>query len=428
MDRRGQLAAAAYDAASTAMLLLASPGLAWQLFLRPEEWKPRLGGRPSSPGRESRRGPVIWLHAASVGEVAAMAPLAAEVRRLRPDASLLVTTVTETGRQRSRDLIPSADWHTLLPVDLRWLTRHAVEFWRPSALLIAETELWPSLVREAKRAGATVCLVNGRISGASFDLYRRISWLTRHVLGCFDLLAVQTSIDAQRVISLGAGPSRVVITGSLKYDLKGAAADGQLSRPVLGIPEKSRLLVAGSTRDGEEELVVAAIARIADRVADLYVVIAPRHRKRFGEVARILKRRGLGFRRRSMGERHRGEQVLLLDTIGELSRVYGLADLAFVGGSLVPFGGHNPLEPAYHGVPVLFGPYMTNSRESAGRLREVGGGVEVSGPDELARMCERLLLDEEERRRRGAAARLVVENESGVAARVAELLAERAII
>jgi 3-deoxy-D-manno-octulosonic-acid transferase len=423
-----RLAYTAYDAVAAGGFLFASPWLAWQNFLHPEEWSLRFGRRPVDEERRFRSREIVWLHAASVGEVTAMAPLAHEIGQLRPGISLLVTTVTNSGRDRSHELISRGDWHVYLPLDLPWIIRHAMEVWRPKALLIAETELWPNLVREAERAGASVCMVNGRISEPGFRLYERVPWLMRGVLDCFDMLAVQTSIDAQRVIALGADPSRVVTMGSLKYDMNVAAANGRLSRSVLDVPEGARVLVAGSTRDGEEELILDAAERIAKQVTAFYLVIAPRHRNRFSEVARLLKGRGIDFRRRSARERYRGEQVLLLDTIGELSRVYGLADVAFVGGSLRPFGGHNPLEPAYHGVPVIFGPHMTNSRQSAGRLKEAGGAVEVAGSAELAQACERLLGEDEERGRRGTAARHVVENESGIARRVASLLVEREII
>lgn len=428
MDLEASLSSVAYDLLGTAVFILASPAVAWKYFLDPGEWSLRLGATPQSMVWSERRGTLIWLHAASVGEVAAIAPLAEEVSRVRPDASLLVTTTTSSGRQRARELIPFAAWHLLVPIDVRWIVRHAMERWRPSALLIAETELWPHLVAEAKRVGARVSLVNGRISEPSFGLYRRVPGLTRSLFGKFDLLAVQTPVDAHRVTSLGADPSRVVVTASLKYDLGDVAANGRLSRSTLGVPEKALVVVAGSTRDGEEELVLEAIDRISEEVGGCYLVLAPRHRKRFGEVARLLRRRSVTYRRRSLGGGYEGERVLLLDTIGELSRVYGVADVAFVGGSLLPFGGHNPLEPAYHSVPVLFGPHMTNSSESAERLQQGGGGVKVSGPDELARTFRRLLVDEEERQRRGSAARLVVENESGVARRVVALLRERGII
>ena len=375
----------------------------------------------------------VWFHAASMGEVTALATVIREIKKTLPQTHIAVSTSTVTGQNRSKELIPSADCIFLAPLDIPWAVNRVLRRLRPKALILTETELWPTLIIRSKGRGCKIGLINGRMTEKSARRYEWGKGLIQHTLKCFDLVCVQTESDRDRFIAFGADPGKTVVLGNIKFDLLRFLATlkkTDLTKESLSIAPHSQVVVAGSTRPGEEDIILSSFDRITDSQGDVVLIIAPRHVDRIGEVEQLLIKHRLEFTRRSSihetAPRHSG--VILLDTMGELSQIYSFADIAFVGGSLVPLGGHNPLEPAMWGVPVLFGPHRDNVRQICNLLIEGKGGIEIQDGQEFAAIVLRLLQDEDERKMRGEAALRVVEVNSGVSTRTVQLLHERGVL
>ncbi|HVO30394.1 MAG TPA: glycosyltransferase N-terminal domain-containing protein, partial [bacterium] len=306
----------------------------------------------------TRKTPRIWLHAASIGEVRAAHPLLAALRAARPDVGVLLTTMTPEGNRTAASL-GLADAVSMLPLDSWGGPARLLDALQPDALVLLETELWPGLLRAARRRLIPVLVVNGRISARSFGRYAAAKTLLAPVLDDVAVFAMQAEVDRQRILSLGADPRRVELHGNLKYD---AVSLPQPPPPdALASLRDEVVWVAGSTHDGEEGPVADAFLEIRRTLPDVRLIVAPRHKQRADEAARTLEARGLTVvRRSSLAGRPAKGAVILLDTSGELAAVYGLASAVFVGGSLIPRGGHNPLEPLAFGVPVAFGPHTAN--------------------------------------------------------------------
>ncbi len=334
----------------------------------------------------------IWIHAASVGEVRSAAPLVRRMRLKWPDRKLLVSTVTATGRQTVRDVLPDVDGVTYLPLDLPWLVSRSLRRLRPEMVILLETEIWPNFIRAAHRLGIPTLVLSGRLSPRGARMYERFRALFRPVLDRVSGFGMQDDENAGRVLRLGVDPLKVTVTGSLK---SAEVEAGPL--PEFPDPGRNRgpVVVAGSTHRGEEAILLEALSEWLGTHPDLLMILAPRHPERFAEVERLLRQRELRYRKRSetSGGQAADYTVMLLDTLGELPRYYGCADVAFVGGSLVPAGGHNLMEPARWGKPVLFGPHRSNIAETARELLQQGGGIEVRGRDDLVREVAGLLSD-----------------------------------
>lgn len=346
----------------------------------------RLGFVPPSDGERP-----IWIHAVSVGELRAVDPL---IRRLsaRPDGRpLVVSTTTPTGRKLALER-SDVDQVVYFPLDLPFAIRRALARLRPERIIIAETEIWPNFLRECAASGIPVYMLNGRISDRSFPKYRWARrWLARALEG-YTLLGMQSETDAARIRQLGAPGEKVVVLGNLKYDASRPAApmDPVLAQ-ALRLPP---LLIAASTSGGEEVHVLDAYRRLLVTHGELKLLLAPRRADRFDEVARLLDDAGLEWRRRTcLLPTESPGQVLLLDTIGELNALFGFASVVFMGGTLVPTGGHNILEAVRCGKPVVFGPHMDNFRDMAREFLDAGAAVEVSDSAGLAREVGRLLED-----------------------------------
>jgi 3-deoxy-D-manno-octulosonic-acid transferase len=365
----------------------------------------------------------LWLHAVSVGEVSAAAALVQALRAGHPDLPFVLTTATPTGRARAAMLFGADVEVRFLPYDTPGSVRRFLTRIRPRAAIIMETELWPNLLHECARRGVPVLFASARLAAASVPQYRRFGSLFRAGLRNA-WVAAQSVADANRFIALGADPARTHVAGNLKFDMRlGEAVEQsgrELRRRYLGT---RAVWTAGSTHEGEEELVLDAHAVVERDVPGTLLVLAPRHPQRFEAVAALLERRGLVFERRSRSETVRPEaQVLLLDGMGELTVFYAASDLAFVGGSLVPVGGHNLLEPAALGVPVITGPHTQNGAEIAPLLIEAEGALEVAGGAALAAAATRLLADARLRGRMGENARRFVEAHRGSLARLLTLI------
>jgi 3-deoxy-D-manno-octulosonic-acid transferase len=395
-------------------------------------------GRLSGQKIEKLRGQkVIWFHAASVGEVKALSVIIPQVRRNHPEYELVISTLTKTGQADAEKTLKGKGMVFFVPVDLKRFVRRTIRRIKPLALILVETELWPNLIREAKKSGCLVGLVNGRISERSLRRYRLVGSLFAETLGYLDLLCLQSEEYKHRMLLLGADQGKIVITGNLKFDrllLADGSRDVNQIRKSLHIRSDQRVMVAGSTREGEEQILLRVFKKLKQQYPNLVFVLAPRHLNRLSQVEGILSAEGLDFVRRTqldeLASKHaqvgvpllNHKSLILLDTMGELSKIYCLADVAFVGGSLVPVGGHNLLEPAIYGVPVLFGPRVDNFKEEARILMESGGGIQVDNQEGLQRELTDLLSDDEKRKRLGQKAREAIERKTGVAKKTTDLI------
>ncbi|MFO7768404.1 MAG: 3-deoxy-D-manno-octulosonic acid transferase [bacterium] len=409
-------------------------GLAWVTALAGLPWWVYRGLRePGNPLERYGRVPVrirraadacgsLWFHAASVGEVGVLARVIPRLASLLPDLPVVVTTVTATGRERARQLLGEGTHIMYLPLDAPGLVRSAVRTLHPQLLVVAETELWPNLIREVHRYGAPILLVNGRLSEKAFRRYRLVRPGMAGVLGPVEAFCVKSERDRERFTALGASPERVCVAGDLKMEpLPGEGRDREDVRRSARLPADRRVVTAGSTREGEEPRVLEAFRAVRRAHPGTLLVLAPRYPHRGDEVEGIIRAEGLEVLRRT---RQEGESVppetdvLLLDTLGELEGVFAASEAAFVGGSLVPVGGHNLLEPAASGVPVLFGPHTEQTGGADEVLLEEGGGRRVRDAEGLARAWNELLADEGLRVRTGERARRAVREGQGALDRV----------
>ncbi|MFA0763899.1 MAG: hypothetical protein REDVDVYQ_001326 [Candidatus Fervidibacter sp.] len=392
-------------------------------------------GRYPMAWRSAAGSPRFWVHAVSVGEVVAASSIVAALRRRFPDAWVLVTTVTETGMQTARQRILDANAFAFLPFDLMPFPQWAMERVRPDALILTETELWGNLMHAAKEIGAKVILVNGRISDATFaraqtPLGKAVyGWLLSHL----DLCLMRSELDAERLRQLGVPPDRLRMAGDVKLDQPQvwlSETERERWRLELGLitigTAPPLLFIAGSTHEGEEVIVLRAYQRLLPYLPQLRLLLAPRHLERVERVMAAVREAGLTPVRRSLcvGKPLRSNEVIVLDTVGELAKLYGLAAVAFVGGSLIPRGGHNIMEPVLHGVPVLFGPHVDNFRPHAELLQREGIGFLVRDENELAQTSWKLLSSEPLRRAIAWQAEQLLSRHRGVAERVAEAIAQ----
>lgn len=413
------------------LIVLASPILAWRALREGkyrQGWREKLFGRvPRRPGNET----CIWFHAVSVGEVKLLRPLIEEIGRRYPEWEVRISCTTSTGLQVAR-----ADYGDLVtffaPLDFSWAVRRAMARVRPTMLVLVELELWPNLIHAAKKAGARVAIVNGRLSEHSFRGYSKIRWAIGSTLRRLDLVAAQTDEYAQRFVQLGTLSETVRVTGSIKYD--GLEADRGNPRTIalrraLGISASDVVFVAGSTMDGEEVAALEAYQVAKARHPRLRLILVPRHKERFDAVAKSLAERGAVVLRRSelAGQQRRtipGDAVILVDTLGELSDVWGLADIAFVGGSLFPGrGGQNMMEPAAYGAAVHFGPYTSNFKDAVEGLLACQGAKRLEGPGALAQALLQDLDEPDVADARASAGRHFVLAQHGAAARTMSELA-----
>jgi 3-deoxy-D-manno-octulosonic-acid transferase len=383
----------------------------------------RFGRVPAWSGSVSP----IWLHAVSVGEVMAATPLAKELGTRRPDVPLLVSTVTDTGRAVAEQRL-AARQYVFFPLDFNWAVRSALTKLSPRAVLLTETELWPNFLRACRIRGIPVVVINGRISSRSFSRYRVVRRWFGRVLSDVRLFCMQTAQDADRILHLGASAEKVRVVGNLKYDLPTLreAPDVAAVRAGLGLPLARRLIVAGSTHRGEEETLLEAFLALAGTRQDLCLLLAPRHPERLEEVERLVRKTGLGCVRRSRlpATPLDGAGVILLDTMGELAQLYAAAAAVFIGGSLIPHGGQNILEPAAVGRPVVHGPHMGNFTEMRDLFRDAGAAIQVEDGASLLERLAALVDDPSLADRMGKAGREIVEAHRGATRRTADLVDE----
>jgi 3-deoxy-D-manno-octulosonic-acid transferase len=419
---------------STLLALVLVLGTPYWLFELLRHGKYRTGlserlGRVPERVRESHL-PSIWVHAVSVGEVLAVGELVQRLRLEFTQHRVVVSTTTDTGQKLAAARF-GAENVFYFPFDFAFSVRRWVRALRPELIVIAETEFWPNLLRVAYQSGARVAIVNARISDRSLPGYKGWRKLLHAVLSTVDLFLAQTSEDSRRLVEIGAPADRIAVGGNLKYDVPPAAPPAIVSRLGKAMKESGAgpVLVCGSTVDGEELLLIGAFKNVLATHPAAVMLLAPRHPERFGEVAGLLGGLNVRFWRRSLwngGALNGG--VLLIDSIGELSSLYALADIAFVGGSLVPRGGHNIIEPAQHGVAILVGNHTENFRDIVG-LFQSRDAVRVVGPAELPLTFMELLANETARRALGRRAAETLESQRGATqftvTKLKELLADR---
>lgn len=408
------------------------PGLLQRLGL-----KNSLSGQSGSSDLSGRRGrqdgldrPVIWIHAVSLGEVVAVTPLAHELHRRHPECRLVISTVTETGREAVEQRLAGVAAHCYAPLDFPWVVSRFIERLQPCIYLFVETELWPNLLWHLRRRGVPTVLVNGRLSSNSFarQQWGPVRSFYRTMLQTLSLCLMQSERDVDRIVALGAEASRVRRTGNIKFDqpVSAVVEDGRI-RAHLGIQDKEQLLVAGSTHPGEEEILVECYQALVARCPSAVLLLAPRHIERAESVEAMVRARGFAVQRRSTigqagGLQSRGPRVVVLDSRGELAAIYREAVVAFVGGTLVPIGGHNLLEPAQWAKPVLFGRYTDHCAEIADLLIQAGGGRRVLQAEDLTQQIMALFSDDKERERMGRSARQMVEQNQGALQRTLEAI------
>lgn len=385
----------------------------------------RLGRVPQRLLRQPAEG-CIWVHAVSVGEVLAVGKLVAELQSRYPERRLVISTTTAAGQKLARERRGEENVF-FFPLDFAFAVRAYLRALRPSLIVLAETEFWPNLLRLAGSQGARLAVVNARISDRSYPRYLRLRAIWRSLLRHVDIFLAQSEVDARRLVEIGAPGDRVQVAGNLKFEVNVSAAQPVVERLRQALLRcgTTEVMVCGSTVEGEEPLVLDAFRSVLKTYPRSVLVLAPRHPERFDIVAELLRSSGLRFVRRSRmtGEEDLAGTVVLLDTIGELAGIYSLATIAFVGGSLVPRGGHNILEPAQHGVPIVTGPHTENFRDVIHLFRRADA-VRVVTPETFAGEVRRLLDDRALREQLGRRASEVFRSQSGATDRTLQALGQ----
>jgi 3-deoxy-D-manno-octulosonic-acid transferase len=423
-----------YNLAVVVALVAGAPWWVWRLTTTlkyREGLAERLGRVPPRLRKDAR--PVIWIHAVSVGEVLTVTRLVGELDRVFSGYRVLISTTTRTGQELARQRF-GADRVFYCPLDLPWAVQAYLNALEPRLLILAETEFWPNLLHGCFGRAIPVAVVNARISDRSWPRYRRMRRLWRPILGCLSRVMAQTEIDAERLRAIGCQPQTVTVSGNLKFDVR-AAQQAEATRLLRTLAPGLRFVVAGSTLEGEEAELLAAWPRLLQADPHLVMVLAPRHPERFAAVTALFDRSGIAWVRRSDWQPQLPSgpaaslqpldpgQVVLLDTIGELASVYSLAAVAFVGGSLAPGWGHNPLEPAQFGVPIVVGPYYPNFRAITEDLR-AHQALRIAPKEELATVLIDLLLDPVAAAAMGERALQVFQQQAGATDRCVEAIQE----
>jgi len=411
--------------------LLAFPGVILYLALRRSltgKYRQNLGPRLGVGLKGLTRpisGEVIWVHALSVGEVLSVVSLVHTLRKQFPDYKILITTTTESGQQVARQKLTSLDCHFLyMPLDFWWLMQRTVRSIGASLFVLVETDLWPNLFWCLARERTPIILVNGRVSDRSLPRYRLWRTFFPRAFNNIDVFSMQSQEDGRRMRMLGVEAAKIQVTGNLKFDqpmAKNAVQEREELVRELEWTQPSATWVAGSTHPGEEDIILRVYSRLRQEFSDFCLILAPRNQQRFEEVFKLALQSGWQILLRSQLPAGKGRgakmDVLILDTIGELARFYSLGEFAFVGGSLVPLGGHNPLEAVQRGLPVVFGPHMENFRDIAAILTESGGGFQISDENKLFEQLRAWLTEPAAAKEQGQKVQRALQVHQGAVAR-----------
>ena len=423
----------AYSLLTLAVFLVVSPYFLYQA-IRYKKYigtlRQRLGFLPITFNIDAEES--IWIHAVSVGEALTARALAADLKARYPRLRLFLSTTTIAGQQVARRSLPDVDAVFYFPFDWTFIVRRTLRLVRPRLFIMMETEIWPNLLRECRRRGVRTVMINGRISSRSYPRYRMVRPFMRRVLADVDRFCVQSEESARRLVDLGADAAHITVTGSLKFDsleIPAPISHGKPRERVLRffrLSPNRTVLVAGSTMRGEEAAILGAFGRIKSATPNALLVVAPRHPERFAEVERLSREAGFTTTKRSdlpIDAEPRAD-VVVLDTLGELAQLYQIATAVFVGGSLEDHGGHNILEPAVFGKPIVFGPHMQNFTEIAEAFLGNDAAVQVQTERELNTTLLALVTDPVRRARLGAAARALVEANRGAKTKTLDVIRE----
>lgn len=392
-----------------------------------EVFRQKLGMIPQEILETMTGKPRIWVHGVSAGEVSAIHPLIRELRTQYPGACIMLSTGTESGQKVARERVPEASARFYFPLDIPWIVKRVVRRVQPDLCIVAETELWPNFLRIVKKEGAKTMLANGRISERSFKRYRRTRLFWMGVLDHLDILSMIRVQDGERIIAMGANSVNVFVNGNCKFDQAVFSAEPihrEEMKKILKVEEENQILIAGSTHEGEEEILLRVYLRIQEKHPEVLLFLVPRHVERAGRIERLCEKYGVkDVVRRSQidSQGRRGARIVLWDIFGELFKLYSLGTVVFCGGSLIPRRGQNILEPAAWGKVVLYGPSMEDFADARQLLESVGAGIGVRDESELLRWCLQLLDHPQEGRNRGEAGKEIVFAQRGAARRNLEL-------
>ncbi len=390
---------------------------------------PKFGLVKPSIFAEMKGSPRIWIHAVSVGEVTAAEPIVASLRTHFPEACIVLSTSTETGQDMARRIVTGATSFIYYPLDIPFVVRKVITKVRPDIFILTETELWPNFIRVCKEQGAKVIMVNGRISQHSYQKYAMTRFFWKDIVNVIDEIGVISEIDAERMKAIGMAPSRVHVIGNAKYDSLAAKASPPVREEMerrLNLTKMDRVLVAGSTHDGEEKMVLYAYRHLLERYPDFKLIIIPRHPERSHAVLSLIKESGFAdcmtMTEINGGRNRTDERIIVIDTIGELFKAYSLASVVFCGGSLVPKGGQNILEPAAWGKVIFYGPFMDDFRDEKELLEKAGAGIMVGNGEDLLDGILTLMSDPDALARKGEEGRRIVVSNMGAAERYAAMV------
>lgn len=390
---------------------------------------PKFGIMSKNIFAEMKGSPRIWIHAVSVGEVTAAAPVVAYLRKYFPEACIVVSTSTETGQEMARRIVTEATSFIYYPLDIPWVVRKVINQVRPDIFIITETELWPNFIRTCKEQDVQIIVVNGRISPHSFHRYVITRFFWKGILNFIDEIGVISEIDAERLKALGTPSSKIHVMGNAKYDSLAAEVSPALREEIAGrlnLKKDERVFVAGSTHEGEEEIIIEVFRGLLEAYPDCKLIIIPRHPERGPKVVAIAKESGFSdcitMTAINSGKQRINERVIIIDLIGELFKVYSLATVVFCGGSLVPKGGQNILEPAAWGKVVFYGPYMEDFPDAMKLLEKTGAGIMVESGRELFAHILELMRDPDAITKRGEEGHKMILANMGAAKRYAQMI------
>ncbi|MHB8139279.1 MAG: 3-deoxy-D-manno-octulosonic acid transferase [Smithellaceae bacterium] len=389
----------------------------------------KLGGRQEATLAGLKEGKRVWIHAVSVGEVTAAAPIIASLKTKRPDVQVIFSTSTETGQGMAERLVKESDALIYFPLDFPFAVGKTLDLVRPDVFALVETELWPNFLAACNGRGISSLIVNGRISPRSFGKYQKTGFFWRRILENIAEAGMISSIDASRISSIGMDAGKIKVLGNAKYDALAAMASPALHDDIarlFNIHKDEKFLVAGSTHPGEEDIVVQTYKKLLARYPEFRLILVPRHIERTRDVVSLLRQAGLDdiitVTEINRGRPRQDEKVIVVDVIGELFKVYSLATIVYCGGSLVPKGGQNILEAAAWGKLIFYGPSMEDFSQEAALLEQAGAGIRVNNARELSERMLQALADPQDAQRRGERGRAVVLANMGAAERYAEMV------
>ncbi len=391
----------------------------------------KLGGRQAKILTDLKNGPRIWIHAVSVGEVTAAAPIAASLKMKRPEIKIIFSTSTETGQEMAHRFIKSADAFIYFPLDIPFVVRKIIKSAKADVFVLVETELWPNFLRVCKEHQMKALMVNGRISPRSYKRYLKTAFFWKIILDNLDEAGMISMVDAERIKDIGLNSAKIKVLGNAKYDGLASMVSPVLQNEIalrFNVRENEKFFVAGSTHEGEEKIVISVYQDIIKRCPDFNLIIVPRHIERTGDVVNLLQQANLNdiikLSDMNNGCQRNEERIIIVDVIGELFKVYSLATIVYCGGSLVPKGGQNILEAAAWGKVIFYGPSMEDFSQEKTLLENVGCGITVKNKEELSQGIINLLNHPEEIISRGEKGREVVLSNIGASAGYADLISK----